>query len=57
MPFGRTAHMHDSVRVRVRVRIRIRSRTHIRIRHGKQVITQQALTPPQPRIVCISSAL
>lgn len=53
MPFGRTAHMHD----RVRVRIRIRSRTHIRIRHGKQVITQQALTPPQPRIVCISSAL
>lgn len=55
MPFGRTAHMHD--RVRVRVRIRIRSRTHIRIRHGKQVITQQALTPPQPRIVCISSAL
>lgn len=35
------------------IRIRIRSCTHIRIRHGKQVITQQALTPPQPRIVCV----
>jgi len=49
LPFGHITHIHLCTRVRIHVRIRIR----IRIRHGKQVITQQALTPPQPRIVYI----